>query len=416
MNLETYGTIDRWLGPPACLVFTVFRRVADALFAGGTPAPEKILFIKLTEMGATVLARAAFDRAIAKVGRENVYLLTLQENRPLTELIGLIPPENILSIRRESPLLFLRDSAARLWQIRRLGIDTTVDLEFFMRASALIGYMSGARLRVGLHRFNWEAPYRGDLLTHRLQYNPHIHTAQLYDALVRAIDETPGVCPLGKFEPDPAAMVPPRISTTETERAALREKLERIAGRAMEGPIVLLNPNPNDVLPMRKWPIEHYEALARQILSRHESATIFCIGLEVDAGPLDELCRKVDAQRMFSLAGETDFRELLTLFSLCDVLVSADSGPPHFAAMTDIASVVLFGPETPALFGPLGVRTHVLSARFVCSPCVNPLNSRISPCDTNECMQAIPPERVMGVVDECLARRRSDAPAQRAGG
>jgi ADP-heptose:LPS heptosyltransferase len=379
----------------------------DAMFGRDTPAPRKILFLKLTEMGATVLARAAFDRAIAKVGRENVYLLTLEENRALTELIGLIPRENILSVRRESPFLFLRDAAARLRQIRRLKIDTTVDLEFFMRASALIGYMSGARLRVGIHRFNWEAPYRGDLLTHRLQYNPHIHTAQLYDALVRAIDETPGVCPLGKFGPDPAALAPPRIAPTESERAAVREKLERIAGRALDRPIVLFNPNCNDVLPMRKWPIENYEALARQILLRHGSATIFCIGLEVDAGPLAELCRQVDAQRMFSLAGKTDFRELLTLFTLCDVLVSADSGPPHFAAMTDIETVVLFGPETPSLFGPLGTRAHVLSARFVCSPCVNPLNSRISPCDTNECMQAIPPERVMNVVDECLARQRS---------
>ena len=44
-------------------------------------------------------------------------------------------------------------------------------------------------------------------------------------------------------------------------------------------------------------------------------------------------------------------RELLTLYTLADVLVTNDSGPAHFASLTPVHTVVLFGPETPLLFG-----------------------------------------------------------------
>jgi ADP-heptose:LPS heptosyltransferase len=372
------------------------------------------LFLKLTEMGATVLARAAFSRAEEMVGRENVYLLTLDENRAITELIGLIPDRNILTVRRDSAWAFVRDMLLRLWQIRRLGVDVSVDLEFFMRATAMLSWLSGARRRVGLHRFNWEAPYRGDLLTHRLLYNPHLHTAQLYDALVRAIEETPGPCPLGKFEVSQEAMRPPRFTPGLEEQERIHDKLQRIAGRTIDGPIVLFNPNCGDVLPVRKWPEEHYVALGRELLARHESATIFCIGLGLDADPVEKMCRAVNPDRMFSLAGKTDFRELLTLFTISDVLVSADSGPAHFASMADVEVVVLFGPETAALFGPLGDRVHVLSACFACSPCINPLNQRISPCTTNDCMRAIRPEAVLAAVERCLLARSGERVAPRA--
>ena len=57
-------------------------------------------------------------------------------------------------------------------KIRRLGIDATVDMEFFARAPAVLAFLTGARRRVGLHRFTTEGPYRGDLLTHRVAAQP----------------------------------------------------------------------------------------------------------------------------------------------------------------------------------------------------------------------------------------------------
>jgi ADP-heptose:LPS heptosyltransferase len=50
--------------------------------------------------------------------------------------------------------------------------------------------------------------------------------------------------------------------------------------------------------------------------------------------------------------------------------------------------VVLFGPETPVLFAPLG-NARIISARLPCSPCVSVYNQRRSACRDNQCMQRI---------------------------
>ena len=105
------------------------------------------------------------------------------------------------------------------------------------------------------------------------------------------------------------------------------------------------------------------------------------------------------------MAGRTSLRDLIVLYTLADVLVTNDSGPGHFASLTEIDAVVLFGPETPALFAPLGGRAHVVWAGLACSPCVSAFNYRLSPCRNNVCMQAITVDQVSGKVREALAAR-----------
>ena len=73
--------------------------------------------------------------------------------------------------------------------------------------------------------------------------------------------------------------------------------------------------------------------------------------------------------------------------------------------MTEIDTIVLFGPETPALYGPLGKNSHVLWSGLACSPCINPFNHRISPCVDNVCMQSISVADVLTKVRELLAQR-----------
>ena len=41
---------------------------------------------------------------------------------------------------------------------------------------------------------------------------------------------------------------------------------------------------------------------------------------------------------------------LMVLYTMCEILVTNDSGPAHFASLTPINVVTLFGPETPDLF------------------------------------------------------------------
>jgi len=43
-------------------------------------------------------------------------------------------------------------------------------------------------------------------------------------------------------------------------------------------------------------------------------------------------------------------------------MLTNDSGPAHFASITNMHTFVIFGPETPALYGSLGASTPIFAA------------------------------------------------------
>ncbi len=407
LNPHAVRRLDSWLGTPGCFALTVLRRAVE--FISPTQrtveTPRKILLIKMIEQGATVLAYRAIERAVEKVGRENVYFWVFQDNRFILDLLNLVPPQNVLVVRTKRPVVLMWDLLRTALRARRLGIDATVDMEFFSRASAILAFLTGARRRVGLHRFNSEGPYRGDLMTHRVQYNPFLHTAAAYYLLVEALDANPDQVPLMKVKVPAIDFTAPSFQPLEPETQRVHGILNRVAAREVTGPLVLLNPNASDLLPLRRWATENFVELGRRILSEHPSATIAITGAPDEAAAAEAIAREIGPAAI-SLAGHTTLRELIVLYTFADVLVTNDSGPGHFSSMTNITSIVLFGPETPAVFGPLGPNTNVLRADIACSPCVNPFNHRFSPCNDNVCMRMITVDQVYELVDQKLSPRQ----------
>jgi ADP-heptose:LPS heptosyltransferase len=151
----------------------------------------------------------------------------------------------------------------------------------------------------------------------------------------------------------------------------------------------LLNPNASDLLPLRRWPAAHYVELARRLLERYPELFIGFTGAPAEAVPNKQLADEVGSDRVILLAGKTTLRQLLVLYARSEILVTNDSGPAHFASMTPIRVVTLFGPETPALFAVRSPNATALWAGIACSPCVNAYNNRQSVCRNNICMQAI---------------------------
>ena len=127
-----------------------------------------------------MLAQDAIRLAVRKVGRDNVFFCVFESNRAILDVLDTVPSQNILSIRDRRLATFAADFLRAAWFVRAHRIDSVVDMEFFSRASAIFAFLSGAANRVGLHRFTGELPYRGDLMTHRVQYLPHLHIALQY--------------------------------------------------------------------------------------------------------------------------------------------------------------------------------------------------------------------------------------------
>lgn len=404
MNVDALQRADRLIGVPLCWALTLVRRLLPA--RRPSARPRSILIVKLAEQGSTVLAYAALRRAVQLVGRENVHFLAFQPNRFILDALEVIPRENVVTIAVDGVGSFVASTLRALQVLRRRKFDAAVDLEFFSRGSAVLAYLSGAKARVGFHGFGASGPYRGDLMTHRLLYNPHLHTSETFLSLIEAVVREGAEFPAYDFVARVASDDVPRFRP-DTEEAAVVARL--VFGEAGERvPVILLNPNASDLVPLRKWPRERYRDLAIRLLQRYPEAIVALTGGPTEAAAAAELVREVGSSRCVSLAGRTTLRQLLVLYTLSDVLVTNDSGPAHFATLTPINVVTLFGPETPRLFAARSPRNTVLWAGLACSPCVSAFNNRVSPCRDNRCMQAITVDQVFAAVCTAYDKRRAE--------
>jgi ADP-heptose:LPS heptosyltransferase len=96
---------------------------------------------------------------------------------------------------------------------------------------------------------------------------------------------------------------------------------------------------------------------------------------------------------------------LPALYRVAALLLSNDSGPGHFSSVTDLHSFILFGPETPRLYGSLGNSTPIY-AGLACSPCVSATNHRKTPCTDNVCLQVITADSVLQQLRRALAEKK----------
>ena len=174
--------------------------------------------------------------------------------------------------------------------------------------------------------------------------------------------------------------------------------------------LILLNANASDLLPLRKWDERNYVSLAGRFLQEFAGLAVAFTGSPEEAPRIEELVRAVGSPRCICLAGRTTLRQLVVVFGLAEVLVTNDSGPAHFAALTEIDIVALFGPETPLLFAAPGPRSHTLWAGLACSPCLNAFNNRQTTCRNNVCMQRITVDEVFEAVCR-IYRRRTGSPS-----
>jgi ADP-heptose:LPS heptosyltransferase len=396
MNVKALQRSDRWVGIPLCFAFTAMRALFGRSTPDGPQPPRSLLIVKLAEQGSTVLAYQALRRAVEIVGHKNVYFIAFEDNRFILDALGVIPEQNVITVSVENLFAFIRSMLSAIRRLRRLKLDTAVDMEFFSRGSAALVFLSGAKRRVGFHAFFGAGPYRGNLMTHRLLYNPHLHASRTFLMLVEAVLCDPATLPTFPMLPLTASAEPPQFAPVPDEMAEVEKMLRHETGGCPS--LILLNSNSGDLLPLRRWPTERYVELARLLLAKYPEIFVAFVGAPGEAAAAAELVRRTASDRCISLAGKTTLRQLLVLYTLAEVLVTNDSGPAHFATLTPIHVVTLFGPETPELFAARTPRNTVLWGNIPCSPCVNAYNNRQSPCRNNLCLQSIGVDQVFAAV------------------
>jgi ADP-heptose:LPS heptosyltransferase len=409
LNPNLMRAIDYWVGIPLTFLLTVVYRIQRFMGLAASPVgrPRNILFIQLAEMGTVVVAFPSLRKARELFPDATLHFLCFTQIRSSVEILGIIPSENILTIDAHSGLSLVRDTLLFPWRARRRRIDTVINMEAFVRYSSMLSYLSGACRRVGFHRFNQEGLYTGDLLTHKVLYNAHIHAAHTFLDLVHALDTPPDQVPRVKRPRAMDCLEVPKITTEVNAAAEIWRKLRAI--HADIGParkLVVLNPNASARFPMRRLPLESFTELARGLLEDPE-VFVLITGVAHERPDAQYICARLGSPRALDLTGRTTMTELLHLFDLAHVLVTNDSGPAHFAALTRIHVVVFFGPEIPERYRPLTTSLDVVHTGYCCSPCIGPHNQRLSPCNDNLCLKSISVEEIAMLVRSRLEAVRS---------
>ena len=416
ISVNTMRAIDHWVGVPLCAVASPIVALIDGIkniFSRGPDTPRKLLFIELSEMGSAILVDPAMRNAQAR-GAE-LFFLIFKSNRASLTLLNTVKPENIFTIDSSSLGGLIKDTVKFLLVARKRQIDTVIDLELFSRFTALLTGLCGARRRVGYHIFHGEGLWRGFMLTRKVHYNPHIHITKNFLSLIHAAFAKEIEVPFSKIHIADSEV---RLEQAVIDPAALnkvRDRIEKLAADAgiefKQGQqrLILVNPNASDLLPQRRWAQQRFSELIQGLNQRYPNDLILITGSPAEFEYVEKVRAVANVKNALNFAGQVSFAELPPLYTLSDVMVTNDSGPGHFSAVTPLRTVVLFGPETPALYGSVG-KSISITANLACSPCVSAANHRKTPCHDNVCMQAITVPQVL----EKMVHQLNEADQERA--
>jgi ADP-heptose:LPS heptosyltransferase len=404
MTLGFQRAVDRYAGVPICALLSGVAWIR-AMASGAAPArePRRILVILLSEMGSLVLAQPMFAEIRRRYPRAALHALVFEKNREVLDLLGVMPPESVLTIDDRTFAGLTRTTLGAIRGLRALGIDVVIDCELFSRLSSILSYVSGAAVRVGFERHTQEGLYRGSFINRRVLYNPYRHLSSQFLTMVEAIASV--TVPLDKQVPASLPPPPPPVSFSTAELEGVRATLNRDFPATAGQRLVLVSPG-GGTLPIRAWPAAHFVRLCRGLIE--DGCAVGIIGLASDAGVARAIASACASDRCIDLTGYTKtVRHLLALFQHAALLVANDGGPGQFAALTPIPSLVLFGPETPALYGSLAPNSAALFLGLPCSPCLTAYNHRASPCDgDNQCLKQIAPETVLARARAILGAAR----------
>ena len=290
----------------------------------------------------------------------------------------------------------LRVDAALALRLRRSGFDAVIDFHGGPRSS-LFALATGARERIG-----YTIAGRGWMYTTRVP-RPRGHRQRhsvenqwdLAQALLPELERpTPASDPVEMFE--------------DAETARRVEQRCRALGLGPAHELIVMHVGAGNEF--RRWPEASFGDVAAGLASGHPNRRIILSTGQAQASRAENvrrlaLGRGMDAGAIV-VACDLGLGELRGLIARASLFVGGDSGPAHVAATTATPMVVLFGPTTPAVWGPwrggaAAVET-VDAGQLPCRPC----DQRVCEPGDFRCLRGIAPGMVMAAAARAMGRDR----------
>jgi heptosyltransferase-2 len=149
------------------------------------------------------------------------------------------------------------------------------------------------------------------------------------------------------------------------------------------------------------WPPEYFARTAELIKKECNSKIILFVG-PGEEGIASAIENQTDTEMINTSADKIDLELLKPMIRRCNLLITNDTGPRHYAVAMDVPVVVIMGPTDPRYTASNLENTIVLRQELPCAPC----HKKQCPTD-QRCMRSITPEMVLQACRELLERKRA---------
>lgn len=141
------------------------------------------------------------------------------------------------------------------------------------------------------------------------------------------------------------------------------------------------------------WPKERFSKLIDKLIEIYD-AQIVIAGSPDEKEDIENILNNAKSgNKVISVAGKSDLKQLMGIISLSDMFIANDSGPMHIASAVGTPLAAIFGSTDPMHTGPRNSKTIILQKQTSCSPCFK----RVCP-ENLECMNSIEVDDVLKAV------------------
>ena len=144
----------------------------------------------------------------------------------------------------------------------------------------------------------------------------------------------------------------------------------------------------------KRWPPEHFAALALQAQKRFGGTAVF-VGAP-DERELAQTAANLVTGPMRNVTGTTSLPQLAALLSEADVMLANDTGPLHLAVALGRPVVAPYTCTVVRRTGPYGQESRAVETSVWCA------GSYLRHCDRLECMAELTPARLWPALEEIL--------------
>lgn len=141
----------------------------------------------------------------------------------------------------------------------------------------------------------------------------------------------------------------------------------------------------------KRWPAEYYAEVANFALNNGWQVMLF--GSDKDV-PVTSQINQFTQNRCLDLGGKTKLGEAIDVMSLCDTVISNDSGLMHVAAALNKKLIAIFGSSDPYHTPPMSSHAVIEYLKLECSPCFKRVCPLTAPDTHLGCLKKITPAQI----------------------